>query len=150
MSSSFGNSDMYQLFADTVIHYEDTIIYTKGTHTMHIGFQGYRYRMDTFYSGNNGEAGTINCSTANTPPRPPPRNPVAAAASPKPIFCWAFPTEIQGGVNGGTWGQRSNSLAAFFQDDWRVTPNLTSIWDCAGNCTRPGRKSRIARRTSTS
>jgi outer membrane receptor protein involved in Fe transport len=25
----------------------------------------------------------------------------------------------------GTWGQRANSLAAFFQDDWRVTPNLT-------------------------
>jgi len=33
-----------KLFADTVIHYEDTIIWTKGSHTMHIGFQGYRYR----------------------------------------------------------------------------------------------------------
>src|SRR6185437_11706493 len=25
----------------------------------------------------------------------------------------------------GTWGQRANIFAAFFQDDWRVTPNLT-------------------------
>ncbi len=58
--SSFGTSDVYQLFADTVIHYEDTLILTKGTNTMHFGFQGYRYRMDTFYSGNNGRAGTIS------------------------------------------------------------------------------------------
>jgi len=56
---SLGNNDVVQLFADTVIHYEDTLIYTKGNHTMHFGFQGFRYRVDTFYSGNNGEAGTF-------------------------------------------------------------------------------------------
>ena len=50
-AATIGNSDIYQLFADTVIHYEDTVIWTKGSHTMHIGFQGYRYRIDTFYSG---------------------------------------------------------------------------------------------------
>ena len=30
-----------------------------------------------------------------------------------------------GGVNGGTWGQRGNIFAAFFQDDYHVSPNLT-------------------------
>jgi hypothetical protein len=122
--SSFGNSDNVQLFADTVIHYEDTVIYTKGTHTMHIGFQGYRYRIDTFYSGNNGEAGTIlfngQYTTANTSLKAGNGSGIAEAD-----FLLGLPSEIQGGVNGGTWGQRANSLAAFFQDDWRVTPNLT-------------------------
>ncbi len=123
-AATIGNSDIYQLFADTVIHYEDTIIWTKGSHTMHIGFQGYRYRMDTFYSGNNGEAGTFNFNgqytTANTTTKSGNGSGLAEAD-----FLLGLPSEIQGGVNGGTWGQRANSVAAFFQDDWRATPNLT-------------------------
>src|SRR5260370_36682363 len=58
-TTAIGNSDIYQLFADTVIQYEDTVLLTKGSHTMHIGFQGFRQRIDTFYSGNNGLAGTF-------------------------------------------------------------------------------------------
>lgn len=123
--SSFGTSDVYQLFATTVIHYEDTLIYTKGNHTMHFGFQGYRYRMDVFYSGNNGVAGTILFNGYYTT-----RVPATGASSTNGGIAEAdlllgLPDEIQGGVNGGTWGQRSNSLAAFYQDDWRVTPTLT-------------------------
>ena len=49
-----------QLFADTVIQYGDTAIVTKGKHTMHIGFQGWRQRINTFYSGNNGRAGYLH------------------------------------------------------------------------------------------
>ena len=120
--SGFGTSDVYQLFADAVIQAEDTMIITKGNHTMHIGFQAYRYRVDTFYSGNNGRAGTFlfNGKYTNGP---------SAAASQSGFgdadFLLGLPNEIQGGVNGGTWGQRADSLAAFFQDDYRVTPNLT-------------------------
>lgn len=123
--SSFGTSDVYQLFADAVIHYEDTMILTKGKQTMHFGFQGYRYRVDTFYSGNNGVAGTILFNGYYT------TKTVATGASSanggiaEADFLLGLPNEIQGGVNGGTWGQRANSLAGFFQDDWRVTPNLT-------------------------
>ena len=120
----FGNSDIHELFADTVIHFEDTLIWTKGSHTMHIGFQGYRYRVDTFYSGNNGEAGTFlfngQYTTASTTLKA-----GSGSGIPEADFLLGLPDEIQGGVNGGTWGQRSNSLAAFYQDDWRVTPNLT-------------------------
>ena len=36
-----------------------------------------------------------------------------------------LPSEIGGGVNGGTWGQRANIFATFFQDDWHIRPNLT-------------------------
>jgi hypothetical protein len=124
-AASFGTSDIYQLFADTVIHLEDTVIYTKGHHTMHIGFQAYRYRIDTFYSGNNGRAGTFLFNGQYT------AGPTAGTKAgngsgiAEADFLLGLPNEIQGGVNGGTWGQRSNSLAAFYQDDWRVTPNLT-------------------------
>ncbi len=123
-AAEIGNSDIHQLFADAVINYEDTIIYTRGTHTMHMGFQGYRYRIDTFYSGNNGEAGTFlyngQYTTASTTLKA-----GSGSGLPEADFLLGLPDEVQGGVNGGTWGQRSNSVAAFYQDDWRVTPNLT-------------------------
>jgi len=124
-AASFGNSDNVQLFADTVIHYEDTLIWTKGTHTMHIGFQGYRYRIDTFYSGNNGEAGTINFNGQYTSANTTSKAGGTAGGIAEADFLLGLPNSILGGVNGGTWGQRSNTFATFFQDDWRVTPNLT-------------------------
>src|ERR1700728_3030631 len=124
-AASFGNSDVYQLFADAVIHLEDTLIWTKGSHTMHIGFQAYRYRIDTFYSGNNGEAGTILFNGQYTAGPAPGTKAGNGSGISEADFLLGLPDEIQGGVNGGTWGQRSDSLAAFFQDDWRVTPRLT-------------------------
>jgi hypothetical protein len=123
--ATFGNSDNVQLFADTVIHYEDTVIWTKGTHTMHIGFQGYRYRIDTFYSGNNGEAGIVNFDGQYTSASTTAKAGGAAGGIAEADFLLGLPNSILGGVNGGTWGQRSNTFATFFQDDWRVTPNLT-------------------------
>jgi hypothetical protein len=123
--SSFGTSDVYQLFADTVIHYEDTLILSKGNHTMHFGFQGYRYRVDTFYSGNNGRAGTILFNGYYTTKTIGTGASSANGGIAEADLLLGLPDEIQGGVNGGTWGQRSNSLAAFFQDDWRITKNLT-------------------------
>ncbi len=124
-ASSFGNSDVYQLFADTVVHLEDTVIISKGAHTMHMGFQAYRYRVDTFYSGNNGRAGTILFNGQYTAGPVPGTKAGNGSGISEADLLLGLPDEIQGGVNGGTWGQRANSLAAFFQDDWRVTPNLT-------------------------
>ena len=123
--ASFGTSDVYQLFADAVIHYEDTMILTKGNNTMHFGFQGYRYRMDTFYSGNNGVAGTILFNGYYTTKTIGTGASAANGGIAEADLLLGLPDEIQGGVNGGTWGQRANSLAAFFQDDWRVARTLT-------------------------
>jgi hypothetical protein len=130
-ASSIGNSDIYQLFADTVIQYGDTLIITKGSHTMHLGFQGQRQRIDTFYSGNNGRAGTFNFDGRYT--AGPDATATATAGAPgapgagiaEADFLLGLPNDIGGGVNGGTWGQRANIFAAFFQDDWRITSNLT-------------------------
>ena len=92
---------------------------------MHFGFQGFRYRVDTFYSGNNGEAGTLIFGGFYTTSTPGSSSGGSFGGAGGADFMLGLPQEIQGGVNGGTWGQRSNSLAAFYQDDWRVTPHLT-------------------------
>jgi hypothetical protein len=124
-AGSIGNSDNVQLFADTVIQYEDTVNITKGTHNMHLGFQGWRQRIDTFYSGNNGKAGTFTYDGRYTAGP----NPLGVAGSGSGLaeadFVLGMPADIGGGVNGGTWGQRSNVFSAFFQDDWHLTPKLT-------------------------
>lgn len=123
--AGFGTSDVYQLFADTTMQFEDTAIWTKGQHTMRFGFQIYRYRVDTFYSGNNGRAGTFLFNGQYTSDTLGNKASAANGGIAEADFLLGLPDEIQGGVNGGTWGQRSDSMAAFYQDDWRVTPNLT-------------------------
>ena len=130
-ASSIGNSDNEQLFADTVIQYEDTMNITKGAHNMHLGFQGWRQRIDTFYSGNNGKAGTFTFDGRYTAGP----NPFAtqgtknsqgvATGIAEADFLLGMPSDIGGGVNGGTWGQRANIFATFFQDDWHITPKIT-------------------------
>lgn len=124
-ASNIGNSDNVQLFADTVIQYEDTLSVTKGTHTFHFGFQGWRQRIDTFYSGNNGEAGTFTFDGRYTAGPAPLATSGGGSGAGEADFLLGLASEIGGGVNGGTWGQRANVLAAFIQDDWHVTPNLT-------------------------
>jgi hypothetical protein len=52
-----GGSDIQQLFADTVIQFEDGLIINHGQHIFHTGFQYWRQRVNTFYSGNSGTAG---------------------------------------------------------------------------------------------
>ncbi len=123
-TAPIGNADVYQLFADTVIQYEDTATLTKGAHTLHFGFQGWRDRVDTFYSGNNGKAGTFTFDGRYTAGP----NPLATSGGGSGIaeadFLLGLPTQVGVGTNGGTWGQRSNVFAAFAQDDWRVNRNL--------------------------
>jgi hypothetical protein len=97
----FGNPDTGEPQADTVIQAEDTAILTHGTHMI-----------DIFYPGNEGIAGEFNFSGQYTG---------AAEAD----FMAGLPTQVQGGINGGTWGQRSSTFAAFYQDDWRIANNLT-------------------------
>jgi hypothetical protein len=122
---TIGNSDGYQLFADTVIQYEDTVHVSKGAHNMNFGFQGWRQRINTFYSGNNGRAGTFTFDGRYT--AGPNQNAVAGAGSgqAEADFMLGLPSEIGSGVNGGTWGQRANVFAGFGTDTWRVSKTLT-------------------------
>jgi hypothetical protein len=124
-TASIGNSDNYQLFADTVIQYQDTLHVSRGSHNMFMGFQGWRQRLDTFYSGNNGRAGTFTFDGRYTAGPSPSATSGGGSGIAEADFLLGLPSEIGGGVNGGTWGHRANVLAAFFGDDWHVLPNLT-------------------------
>lgn len=109
--SNFGNSNIYQLFANTVIQYEDTAIVTRGSQTMHFGFQGWRQRVNTFYSGNNGLAGTFSYSGQ-------------FSGRGESDFMLGLPSNVGTGTSGGTWGQRANIFAAYFQNDWHARRNV--------------------------
>jgi hypothetical protein len=125
-AASIGNSDVYQLFADTVIQLEDTMTITHGSHVFHLGFEYWRDRIDTFYSGNNGEAGTFTFDGRYTA-GPASVNATSGAGSGagEADFMMGLSSQIAGGVNGGTWGQRSSVFGTFFQDDWHISPKLT-------------------------
>jgi hypothetical protein len=125
-ASNIGNSDSYQLFADTVIQYEDTMNISKGAHSLHLGFQGWRQRINSFYGGNNGLSGTFIFSGRYTAGPGPLATSGGGTGLAEADFMLGLPEELQKGLTCcGTWGQRGNIFAAFFQDDWHVTPNLT-------------------------
>jgi hypothetical protein len=120
---SIGSSDIVQRLASTVIQYEDTVIITHGAHTMRAGFQGFRYRLNNLYSGNNGLAGLFNYNgqfTAATG-----QTFGGGTGQPEADFLLGLPSEVGLGPNTGTTGQRANVFAAFFQDTWKVSPTLT-------------------------
>jgi hypothetical protein len=119
-AATIGNAYILQQFADTVIQAEDTAIVTRGTHTIRLGFQAFRDRINTYYSGNAGIAGQFGFNGQYT------GSPISGAAvSPEADFIAGLPSNVQHGITEGTWGQRSTVYGVFAQDDWRVTPNLT-------------------------
>lgn len=67
--------------------------------------------MNTYYSGNAGVAGQFDFSGQYTG---------AAEAD----FMAGLPTEVQGGIAGGSWGQRSSIYSGFYQDDCHTTSHL--------------------------
>ena len=58
-ASEIRSSGSQQLFASTVIQADDTLVITKGQHTIHTGFQFFRERINVYYAGNNGNQGFI-------------------------------------------------------------------------------------------
>jgi len=126
VAQTIGNSNIYQLFADTVFQFEDSVVFTKGRHTIHTGFQFQRSLINSFYGGNNGLLGFIDFDGRFTAGP----NDLAVAGSGagagEADFFLGLPDSFGRGIgNFGTWGQRSSTIAAYVQDDFRVRHNLT-------------------------
>jgi hypothetical protein len=119
--SGIGNSGVQQKFQDAVIQASDTLIINHNHHVFHTGFEFWRYRVNTFYTGNNGALGSINFTGIYTASAPPGGSGGFGGAD----FYLGLPTNYGRGVSGGEWGQRSSALGAYVQDDWRATNNLT-------------------------
>jgi hypothetical protein len=111
--TNIGNAVVVQNFADTVIQFEDGLVFTHGKHVIKTGFQMWRYRINTFYTGNSGAYGSILFGGA-------------FSGDPGADFFLGYPHATGKGVSsGGSWHQFSWTLAGYGQDDWHVTPALT-------------------------
>lgn len=127
LANNIGTSGVTQLFANTTIEPTVDFILTRGRHVVHMGFQTIRYRINTFYSGNNGMFGLLDYSGRYTS-GPDPADLTAAGSSDgfsEADFLLGLPSRVGLGVAGGTWGQRSWLFAPYVQDDWRIRDNLT-------------------------
>jgi len=125
--SGFGSANMgtQQKFPSTVIQATDDLVWTKSSHTLHMGFQYFRIRINPFYAGNYGRTGNMNFDgmwTSGPNIYAPPGSGVGAGEA---DFFLGLPAVVQRGVNTGSWGHRSNTIGAYLQDNWRVTPALT-------------------------
>jgi hypothetical protein len=111
--SNLGNAVVNSKFADTVIQFDDGVVITHGKHVFKTGFQLWRFRLNTFYSGNSGEYGAILFGGAFT-------------GDPAGDFYTGYPGATGKGVStGGSWHQFSWRIGGYGQDDWRITPTLT-------------------------
>jgi hypothetical protein len=111
--TNIGNSVVHQHFATTVTQLDDGVVITHGKHVFKAGFQLWNYRINVFYSGNNGEFGSIIYNGAFSGD---------AGAD----FFLGYPSATGRGIPpSNTWHQRNWTIAGYGQDDWRITPTLT-------------------------
>jgi hypothetical protein len=120
--SGVGNSGVQQRFQDAVIQASDTVIVTHNRHVVHAGFEFWRDRVNTFYTGNNGSLGSINFSGIFSSSAPAASGTGGYGGA---DFYLGLPINYGRGISGGEWGQRSSVFGAYIQDDWRATNNLT-------------------------
>jgi hypothetical protein len=119
-TSGIGSSGSLSLFATTVIQYGDTAILNLGKHTLHIGFEGTRERINTLevnVGGGYTFNGQFTAASGQTFG--------GGSGQPEADFLLGLPSNVSAGVNGGVWGQRANIFGAFVQDNWHITNHLT-------------------------
>ena len=73
----------------------------------------FRERLDTFYSGNNGAAGTMTFNGQFTAGPTITQKATSAAGLAEADFFLGLPSAVGVGTNGGTWGQRGNIHRGF-------------------------------------
>jgi Carboxypeptidase regulatory-like domain len=120
-NASLGLINLWQIFRDTEIQLEDTVIYTKGRHTLKTGFLFIRERNNYVYPGNEGALGNINIASQTNANAP-------AADQVGVADFWAGITSGGGFRDSGsaTLEQlRGSIFGGFFQDDWKLKPTLT-------------------------
>ncbi len=125
---SFGKRSIgtAELFADTVFQFKDAFVLTHRRHAFHTGFQYWRQLVNTYEAGSNGRTGFMNFSGRFTAGPDPSAVAGGASGAGEADFFLGLPDSFGRGVTGGgTWGQRANVFGVYFQDDWRVSDDLT-------------------------
>jgi len=107
-----GTPDIEQHFGDGTIQISEGIIFNHGRHVIHTGFQYWRMRENSAYSGNDGVLGHLNFNGS------------FSGADVSDFWLGRVSTGLRQGA-GAEWGMRGDAVAAYIQDDWRVSSNLT-------------------------
>ncbi len=68
--TNVGSSLVQQRFNDAVIQASDAVVMTHNRHVLHFGFEYWRDRINTFYTGNSGALGNISFNGAFTSSNP--------------------------------------------------------------------------------
>lgn len=117
--TNIGSQIVKQNFADTVIQFDDGVTITHGKHVFKAGFQMWRYRINTGYTGNTGQYGDILFGPSSV-------GNVDFAGDPAADFFTGYPEARGIGVSTSfVWHQFSWLFSGYGQDDWHITPTLT-------------------------
>jgi hypothetical protein len=113
-ASGIGSANIgtQQKFPNNTFHYADNVTIIRGRHMMKTGGQWLRQQMNPFYAGNNGRTGFIRFDGR-------------FSGFSEADFFLGYPSTTGRGVNTGSWGHRKNIFGLYFQDDWRITDQLT-------------------------
>jgi len=110
--SNIGSYDTPQDFTENTYFYGDNFTLQHGHHLMKMGVQLLRYQQNFSYSGNAGVLGQIQYEGYFT-------------GDPFADFLSNYVTSQTVESKMGRFGQRQWRDGAFFQDDWKILPNLT-------------------------
>ena len=114
--TNIGSNVVQQNFADTVIQFDDGVTITHGKHVFKGGFQMWRYRVNTGYTGNTGQYGDYPLRPFGMHGRRFRRRLRAAD------FFLGYPEARGIGVSTSfVWHQFSWLFAGYGQDDWHIT-----------------------------
>jgi hypothetical protein len=125
--TNIGSTGIQQKFYDAVIQASDAMVWTKNRHVLHFGFEYWRDRINTFYTGNSGALGGIlfnGAFTSSDPTNSDPNNPPTGGFGGADFYL-GLPSALGKGISSGGWGQRASVFGAYIQDDWRATDTLT-------------------------
>jgi TonB dependent receptor len=114
-----GGTNQIEIFHDTTIQIEDSLTWTHGKHSIHTGFEWFKYIMNDQYAGNSGAAGQFNFTGQYT------GNPtIGAQGSPFADFLLGLPQQVQQGAP-LDFNLRNSLFGAFVQDTYQATSNIT-------------------------
>jgi hypothetical protein len=119
--TTIGNSANIQVLRDNTFSYGDNLTWQRGRHLLSMGVQAIRYQQNYLNAGNYGGTGNLYYTGQFT------QNPSLSAAQGYGIadFVLDYVDQATIGVPGGLVGNRQWRAAGFFQDDWKIRPNLT-------------------------
>ena len=118
-AGGFGTPAAPQIYVDNTFTYGDNLTIQRGKHLLSIGVQALRYQQQFLNSANFGSLGSFVYTGVFS------SNPALSAPGYGPAD-FVLDNVAQAQIEqGGESGDRQWRIAGFFQDDWKVGPNLT-------------------------